>query len=198
MRRERVGAAAPIIHLELDNARAAIPFLSWDTEGGNRAQTNLLRANSPLVLRARIRNQWHSSGDVQARVEHATEGRTLFRLALAADVSLSWTIDHAHDRLTLTVAGQGNGMRDVEALDSSAKWGPMVSLRSTRCTRICRVRSLSPLIRQNTTGRPSIRIARATARSSSMPRRLPIGLRSESVGTCSTGNRPASGGCRNS
>ncbi len=117
----------PIIHLELDNARAAIPFLSWDTEGGNRAQTNLLRANSPLVLRARIRNQWHSSGDVQARVEHATEGRTLFRLALAADVELSWTIDHAHDRLTLTVAGQGNGMRDVEALEMLFPFDPQVT-----------------------------------------------------------------------
>jgi hypothetical protein len=117
----------PIIHLELDKARAAVPFLSWDTEGGNRARTNLLRAKSPLVLRARIGNEWHSSGDLPAERTDAGGGRTLYRLALAADAELSWTIDQAPNQLTLTVAGQGSGLHNVEAVEMLFPFDPQVT-----------------------------------------------------------------------
>src|SRR5271157_1328640 len=117
----------PVIHLELDSGRAAVLFLSWDTEGGDRARTNLLRAKSPLVLRARIGNQWYSSGNVQASRQDAGGGRTLFRLALAANVELVWTIDQAPDRLTMTVAGKGSGLHNVEAVEMLFPFDPQVT-----------------------------------------------------------------------
>jgi len=126
--RSQAGAdIVSIIHLELDNGRAAVPFLSWDTEGGNRAQRNLLRAKSPLVLRARVGNQWLSSGSLPAQGQNAAGGRTSYRLALTSDAEVTWTIDQALNQLTMTVAGGGNGLRSVEAVEMLFPFDPQVT-----------------------------------------------------------------------
>jgi hypothetical protein len=101
--------------------------LSWDTEGGDRARTNLLRAKSPLALRARMGGQWRSSGDLRARRESAGEAGTRYRLALAPDAELLWTIDPSRDRLTMTVAGQGSRIRNVEAVEMLFPFDPQIT-----------------------------------------------------------------------
>src|SRR5579863_1346507 len=53
-----------VIRIDPDARYAQVPFLSWDTEGGTRAQTNLLRLNSPIVLRVRAGGAWKSSGEL--------------------------------------------------------------------------------------------------------------------------------------
>jgi hypothetical protein len=35
-------------------------------EGGDKAQTNLLRLNSPVALRVRVGGMWRTSGDIGA------------------------------------------------------------------------------------------------------------------------------------
>jgi hypothetical protein len=54
-----------VCRVETDAKLAQIPFLSWDTEGGNRAQTNLLRA--PVELRLRGAERWIGSKELPAR-----------------------------------------------------------------------------------------------------------------------------------
>ncbi len=47
-----VGDGKPIVKCELDSLSGHVAHLSWDTEGGNRAGTNLLRENTAVTLRA--------------------------------------------------------------------------------------------------------------------------------------------------
>ncbi len=46
-------ASGPILRVECGAERSEIGVLSWDTEGGNRAQTNLLRESTARVAGAR-------------------------------------------------------------------------------------------------------------------------------------------------
>ena len=46
-------AALPALRIETEPSRAAVRFLSWDTEGGGRANTNLLQAGTGVTLRVR-------------------------------------------------------------------------------------------------------------------------------------------------
>jgi hypothetical protein len=53
-------AADPVLKFEADPARAFVPFLSWDTEGGDRAARNLLRPKEGLALRLFAGGAWRS------------------------------------------------------------------------------------------------------------------------------------------
>ena len=118
----------PIFHLELDKARAAVPFLSWDTEGGERAEDKPLARK---VAAGAPRPHRGISGIQVAAFKHrdknAGGGRTRYRLAVAPDAELIWTIDRAFDRLTMTVAGQGSGLRKVEAVEMLFPFDPQVT-----------------------------------------------------------------------
>lgn len=67
-----------VCRVETDAKLARIPFLSWDTEGGNRAQTNLLRA--PVELRLRSPERWVASKELPARCETLGNGGTRYNL----------------------------------------------------------------------------------------------------------------------
>ena len=56
-------AGEPVVRVECDAQHPEVRVLSWDTEGGNRAQTNLLRTNQPLRLRVHVAGQWKSAAD---------------------------------------------------------------------------------------------------------------------------------------
>ena len=70
----------PACRVETDAKLAQITFLSWDTEGGNRAQTNLLRA--PIELRLRSPERWVGSKELPARCEPLAKGGTRYHLDL--------------------------------------------------------------------------------------------------------------------
>src|SRR5437899_2742638 len=72
----------PVLRIEPDQKHARIAVLSWDTEGGNKAQTNLLRLNSPLVLRVRVGGMWRTSGEIESRWEGVGEGGTSYILSV--------------------------------------------------------------------------------------------------------------------
>ncbi len=48
-----VGAGEPRLRIEMGKQQPEVGFLSWDTEGGSRAETNLLRPGQPMRLRVR-------------------------------------------------------------------------------------------------------------------------------------------------
>src|SRR5581483_2871508 len=126
-RSQETSGVKPLIHVQTDGSRAAIPVLSWDTEGGDRARTNLLRAQSPVVLRVRIENQWRSSTDLQVKAEGTGGGRTLYRLPFAPDLEVTWAIESTSDSLTMNLAGRGNHLRKLEAVELFFPFDPQVT-----------------------------------------------------------------------
>jgi hypothetical protein len=117
----------PTLRIETDTRHAWISFLSWDTEGGDRAQTNLLRANSPLALRVRIGGKWSESGNLQTRKEDIGEGGMCYRLALSTDAEIRWTIQPSPSQLTMTIVGRGGRVGEVEAVEMHFPFDPQVT-----------------------------------------------------------------------
>lgn len=88
-------AGEPILRVGTDPDSRRITFLSWDTEGGDRAERNLLRAGSAVSLRARIGGEWRD----------------------ADPNMIEWTIAPQADRLALKLAGKGQDIEIVVPFD---------------------------------------------------------------------------------
>jgi hypothetical protein len=116
-----------VLRIEPDTQHAQVKVLSWDTEGGDRAQTNLLRLNSPLVLRVRVGGTWRTSGEIEARREDLHNGGISYVLTAATDAELHWTIRPSLNRLIMTVSGQGHRIRDVEAVEMLFPFDPQAT-----------------------------------------------------------------------
>jgi hypothetical protein len=106
-----------VLRIEPDAHRAQIAFLSWDTEGGHKAETNLLRLYSPIVLRIRVNGEWRTSGDLEARRNSAGDNLTSYTFAVAPNADIHWMIHRSADRLAMTISGQGRRVQDVEAVE---------------------------------------------------------------------------------
>jgi hypothetical protein len=126
-RAQETSGPRPVVQVQANGSQAAIPVLSWDTEGGDRARTNLLRAQSPVALRARIENQWHSSTDLQVPAESGGAGRTRYRVPFAPEVEVTWGIESTSDSVTMTVAGHGNKVHKLEAVELFLPFDPQVT-----------------------------------------------------------------------
>jgi hypothetical protein len=125
--RESGSGVKPVLRIEPDAQHAQVSFLSWDTEGGTRAQTNLLRSNSPLALRVRVGGVWRTSGGIEARREDLVDGGIFYALTVATDAELHWTIRASPSRLVMTVSGQGHRLRDVEAVEMHFPFDPQIT-----------------------------------------------------------------------
>ncbi len=97
-----------IFRLEADAASAKIPAMSWDTEGGDRAKTNLLRA--PVELQVQSDGTWRNSAEIPARRESAPGGETRYHLQVAPGAELVWRV-HAKQGESLTMAFSGSGLQ---------------------------------------------------------------------------------------
>ncbi|MBI2516305.1 MAG: hypothetical protein HYV95_05255 [Opitutae bacterium] len=125
----RVLAADPlaVFRLEADPVHARIPVLSWDTEGGDRARMNLLRADTAVGLRVKMDGQWRSGGTFATRTEKAGSAETCYRLTLAPDAELVWRLQPGAGRLTMSFAAEGVGLRRVEGLELEFPFDPRVA-----------------------------------------------------------------------
>ena len=125
------GAAAPspqpVFRLEPDPAHACIPVLSWDTEGGGKTRTNLLRANAGLVLRVCVRGVWKASTEISSQVSHAQDGGVSYVLPVSTDGEIHWNIRATPRSLEMTISGLGLGLPDVEALEMLFPFDPQVT-----------------------------------------------------------------------
>jgi len=94
---------SPIARIRADLQLAQLPFLSWDTEGGERAKMNLLR--SPVTLSAR-------SGDGEIALTGSGtlrgENEVVFDFA-APDATIIWTVavNDGGIRMGFTASGEG-------------------------------------------------------------------------------------------
>jgi hypothetical protein len=122
--RRAASNAQCVFRIEPDAQRARIPFISWDTEGGSRAKTNLLRLNSAVVLRIRNDGMWRDSSAIEARRADRAAGVALYELTVASAAELHWTIHTASDRIVMTVSGHGPGIQDIEAVEMLFPFDP--------------------------------------------------------------------------
>src|ERR1035437_1314476 len=92
----------PILKLESDPHRASIPFLSWDTEGVNRVQRNLLRTGPGITLRLKSGGFWRGAVDLPARQHKLSGNGTQYHLSVSPQEELIWNIKPGHGGLTLS------------------------------------------------------------------------------------------------
>jgi hypothetical protein len=93
-------SSVPVIKAATDETSPGIPFLSWDTEGGDKAATNLLRAGNAVRVQFLEGGAWTDAKVVGRR--HGSDANIVFRTLEAAKSRLEWRIETV-DSLNLTV-----------------------------------------------------------------------------------------------
>ena len=99
---------APILRIEPDPARSSIPVLSWDTEGGERFRSNLLRKGTGIGLRVRIDGRWMAGTSLPAAAQ-LSGNRIRYRLQVKSQCALQWDIFSSPDSFAMTVSVEGSG-----------------------------------------------------------------------------------------
>ena len=106
---------ATSLRLEVTTAKAGISALSWDTEGGGRAKTNLLRG--PVRLDAVIGGRNISLADCQPIFAKTSNGRAKYQIAADQDVAISWQISGTPDDWTMQFEWSGLRQESIERLE---------------------------------------------------------------------------------
>ena len=92
-------ASRPVVRLETDPQRPVIRTLSWDTEGGDRVRTSLLRPNGGIGLRILAEHFFIDGEDLPTTVE-AGSGRTSYLIEISKRSGLRWDVSSAPDSFT--------------------------------------------------------------------------------------------------
>lgn len=118
-------AERSLLRLETSTATAAVPVLTWDTEGGSRLSTNLLRA--PVVLRVRIAGTWYTSADLPATREAVGSSGVRFRIKPSGNAELIWDINPSMASPVFMLSAQGTDLNRVEAVEMLFPLDPRVT-----------------------------------------------------------------------
>jgi hypothetical protein len=120
-------AATPRLRLDLDDKRPLASWLSWDTETGSRADTNLLRSDSALGLRASIDGKWKAGSDFPIQVDRSARSGKQYTLSIASAATLSWQLLPDSDRLAMTFTVAGPVRESLEAVEVVFPFNPRVT-----------------------------------------------------------------------
>jgi hypothetical protein len=116
-----------ILRFEPNHDHASIPFLSWDTEGGDRAQHNLLRQGPGLTLRLKTGDSWRQAVDLPVRKERLGTDGVRYRLTVSPQEALIWNIKLEHGRLTVSFAQHLRGKSGADGLELVFPFDPRVT-----------------------------------------------------------------------
>jgi hypothetical protein len=106
-----LSATAPVMKIATDDTSPGLSFLSWDTEGGEKAETNLLRTGSAvrvqfLAVGAGVGSVGNSAGAASgaawqdAKVvdrRHGSDSNIVFRTLDAGPARLEWRIETTNE-----------------------------------------------------------------------------------------------------
>lgn len=120
-------AALPALRIETEPSRALVRFLSWDTEGGSRVNTNLLRMETGVNLHVRMAAQWRAGAELPTQREKAGRNGTRYRLPVAPDAELIWSLEPKNNALDLKVSGRGKGWSEVEGVELVFPFDPQAT-----------------------------------------------------------------------
>jgi len=116
----------PVLRVEQDPRRALISVLSWDTEGGDRWQTNLLRKSGGVGVRVRVNGQWREGIDLPVEAEVSGVG-VRYRLKVSSQATLLWEIATAKDRLSMKFSVEGTASFAPGDVELVFPFDPMVT-----------------------------------------------------------------------
>ncbi len=95
-----ISRGSPILSTETAPERAAVTFLSWDTEGGEKAGTNLLRPDAGVSLQVLSAEAWQ---DVKLKKRRIEGGAVRYELQ-AGNSKLTWKVDAGEGNLKLALS----------------------------------------------------------------------------------------------
>ena len=101
----------PVLRATADLKSATLPFLSWDSEGGDRARLNLLRSGVSLQGRAGDKIVPFTGTGVKSGKD-----AVVFELK-AQDVEITWTVRVKDGGMTMDFSGKGAGLPKLDALE---------------------------------------------------------------------------------
>ena len=104
-------AGNPVLRATADLKSATLPFLSWDSEGGDRARLNLLRSGVLLQGRAGEKTVPFTGTGVKSG-----EDTVVFELK-AQDAHITWTVRIWNGGMTMDFRGTGAGLSKLEGLE---------------------------------------------------------------------------------
>ncbi|MGI8966494.1 MAG: amylo-alpha-1,6-glucosidase, partial [Limisphaerales bacterium] len=116
-----------VFRVETDSAHARISTLSWDTEGGDRAKLNLLRPGTGVALAIKIGGQWRDADAFKTKVEKTGASETRYRLLLATNSELEWTIHSSAEKLRMTFRSIGSGLTNLEEVELRFPFAPLAT-----------------------------------------------------------------------
>jgi hypothetical protein len=114
-----------LLRMEMDPLRPLVPVLSWDTEGGNRLRTNLLRSPG-LHLRIRPGVEWIEATELPATVQTIPHG-TRYSFALPRNSAFHWEILTTSDGFTMTFFAEGAGISRLGNIEVDFPFDPGVT-----------------------------------------------------------------------
>ncbi len=117
----------PLLRTVIGRDCAQIPFLSWDTEGGRRAETNLLRPQSAVVIRTFSRGQWQNWANLQTRREVVSQAETKFHLEVAPHAELEWDIVSGPGQLIFKFPAPDRTAGGIEKIELTFPFDPRVT-----------------------------------------------------------------------
>ena len=118
--------AAAILHVEPDPRRALISVLSWDTEGGDRWHTNLLRKAAGVGVRVRVNGQWREGIDLPVEAT-ASQSGIRYRIKVSPQATLLWEVAGAQDRLSMNFSVEGTASIAPGDVELVFPFDPMVT-----------------------------------------------------------------------
>lgn len=119
-------AGNPILQIRTDATRPLAPFLSWDTEGGGRASTNLLPHGSGVTLRVQTGGRWRPASEFATK-RQAQGLHTVYRVSIAPDSELIWQIHTSGSQLEFSISSQGAKADRIAEIELVFPFDPRVT-----------------------------------------------------------------------
>lgn len=119
--------AEPMLRICPEAEHALVPILTWDSEGGDRVRTNLLRPMEPLCLRIRIHGVWHSSGEFETHATNVDGGGMDYVIPVSPGTTLHWSIHPTGGGVVMNLSGSGRDLHDVDAVEMLFPFDPQVT-----------------------------------------------------------------------
>ena len=114
------------VRVEVDGSRPLISFLSWDTEGGNRVKTNLLRAKTSVGVRVSGNGQAQAARPaISTEATGAQDWR--FIVSVSPESKIVAEVHAAGDRFSIRVAAAAGTKGRMPAMELVFPFDPRVT-----------------------------------------------------------------------